>query len=174
MISDTLFEELFPPFPEVAESRAFAILDAARDEAIYPAILRADCEWCCLYRGDAATTMAEVAPYLVELNPESRFTPWLFEHAWGNSWGVFLNAPVKMEILQRHFRRFLMVKLPDGRNVYFRFYDPRVLRAYLPTCTPEELLTIFGPIDRFLVENEKAEPIAFQFDGSQSIVSPAT
>jgi hypothetical protein len=173
MISDTLFEELFPPFPEVAESRAFAILDAARDDAIYPAILRADCEWCCLYRGDAATTMAEVAPYLVELNPESRFTPWLLEHAWGNSWGVFLNTPVKMEILQRHFRRFLMVRLPDGRSVYFRFYDPRVLRPYLPTCVPTELETLFGPVDRFVIESGDTnhEIIIFSRDGAEQRIA---
>jgi len=160
-IYDRLIEELFPPFPEVAETRAFAVLDAARDNAIYPAVLRADCEWCCLYRGDAATTMAEVAPYLVELNVESRFTSWLLQNAWGNSWGVFLTAPVKMEALRNHLRRLVFVKLPDGRNVYFRFYDPRVLRVYLPTCTPEELTAIFGPIDRFLMEDENAKPRSF-------------
>jgi hypothetical protein len=174
MIYDTLFEELFPPFPEVAETRAYAILDAARDDAIYQAVLRADCEWCCLYRGDAATTMAEVAPYLIELNPESRFTPWLFEKAWGNSWGVFLNAPVKMEALRNHLRRLVLVKLPDGRNVYFRFYDPRVLRVYLPTCTPEELTTIFGPIDRFLIEDEEGAVLSFSMDAGALELSTAS
>ena len=29
-----------------------------------------------------------------------------------------------------HLRKFLISKLPDGRQVYFRYYDPRVLRTY--------------------------------------------
>ncbi len=28
----------------------------------------------------------------------------------------------------------------------FRYYDPRVLRVYLPTCSPAEFARFFGPI----------------------------
>ena len=152
-ILDSILDELLPPFPEEERMRAYALVDAARDERIYPAVLRADCEWTCLYRGDAAVTMAEVAPYLVQLDRASRFTAWLLENGWGDSWGVFLNAPVTLEVLRNHFRRFVYAQLPDGRNVYFRFYDPRVLRVYLPTCTPDEMVKIFGPVERFLLED---------------------
>lgn len=166
-IPDTILDELMPPFPENERMRAFVLLDAARDEQIYPAVLRADCEWSCLYRGDAAVTMAEVAPYLVQLERTSAFTSWVVEKGWGNSWGVFFNAAVTMEALRNHFRRFVFVQLPDGRNVYFRFYDPRVLRAYLPTCTPEELKTIYGPVERYVIESEDAELQWFRVAGEQ-------
>jgi hypothetical protein len=155
-----LLDELFPDGIG-APHRTFALLDAARDERIYPALLGADCEWLCLYRGDASVSMAEVAPYLVELDPTSLFAPWLLENGWGNSWGIFFNAVASLEILRAHFRRFVMVQLPDGRSVYFRFYDPRVLRVYLPTCTAEELETMFGPVDRYVMEGQDGEVIAF-------------
>ena len=35
----------------------------------------------------------------------------------------------------------------------FRWYDPRVLRVYLPTCTVGELREVFGPARAFLVED---------------------
>ena len=38
----------------------------------------------------------------------------------------------------------------------FRYYDPRVLRVYLPTCTPDELEMLFGPIERFWMESNAA------------------
>src|SRR5439155_1286760 len=38
----------------------------------------------------------------------------------------------------------------------FRFYDPRVLRIYLPTCNAAEQQFVFGPVLRFLCE--EAEP----------------
>lgn len=165
-VTDLILDDLLPPFPEDERMRAYVLLDAARDERIYPAVMRADAEWTCLYRGDAAVTMAEVAPYLVQLDRASAFTAWVLEHGWGNSWGVFLNAPVTLEVLRNHFRRFVFAQLPDGRNVYFRFYDPRVLRVYLPTCTEEESAKIFGPVDRFLMEGaDAAEALTFRVDG---------
>jgi hypothetical protein len=30
---------------------------------------------------------------------------------------------------------FLIVEDPDGEEMYFRFYDPRVLRKFLPVCS---------------------------------------
>ena len=160
-MSDTrlavLLDELCPPALDESPTRSFALIDAARDEKIYPAILGADCRWVCLYRGDAAATMAEVAPYLVELDRFSLFTLWLIHKGWGNSWGIFIHAPTSLELLRNHFRKFVMAKLPDGRIVYFRFYDPRVLRAYVPTCTEQESKAFFGPVERYLVEPEEGE-----------------
>ena len=45
-----------------------------------------------------------------------------------------------------------MVQLAEGTQVYFRFYDPRVLREFLPTTTHAELLHFFGPVQEWLTE----------------------
>lgn len=160
----SLFDALWPRPLDAAAPRAFALLDAARDEQIYPSLLQSQSPWRCLYRGDAAVTMAEVAPYLVELDPHSRFTSWLFERAWGCSWSVFGNASVPLDDLRNHFRRLVMAQLPDGRAVYFRFYDPRVLRVYLPTCSDDERKTIFGPVEQFVMEDEHGAVATFTAD----------
>ena len=47
-----------------------------------------------------------------------------------------------------------MVLTEDGKTLYFRFYDPRVLRMFLPTCAPEQLAEFFGPVESFYVEDE--------------------
>jgi hypothetical protein len=61
-----------------------------------------------------------------------------------------------MEELRRHFRGFLRVRDESGRRLIFRYYDPRVLRPYLPTCWPKELETVFGPLGCYLMEGEDA------------------
>jgi hypothetical protein len=37
----------------------------------------------------------------------------------------------------------------------FRYYDPRVLRAFLPTCNAGELKTLFGDVDQFFIESKE-------------------
>ena len=54
--------------------------------------------------------------------------------------------------------------------MYFRFYDPRVLRIYLPTCTLEESRVFFGPIDGFLVESADGEKLIGYTIGPDGIV----
>jgi hypothetical protein len=114
-------------------------------------------EFECLYSGELKPDLAEVAPYLVRLEPGSEFTLWVLEQGWGNHWGIFALSAADLRELRRHFRRFLTVYDPSGKPLLFRYYDPRVLRTYLPTCNPEELSTLFGPVSCYLLEGEKPE-----------------
>ena len=82
------------------------------------------------------------------------------ERAWrdegrGLSWGIMCRSRVPLKQLRRHFKRFLVAKLPDGSVAQFRFYDPRVFGRYLPTCTPEELALWFDGVSAYLVENQE-------------------
>lgn len=92
------------------------------------------------------------APYLIGLRREAAFTRELLERSWGRSWGLFMTAPADLETVRRHLRHFLKVKDEQGRRLYFRFYDPRVMRVYLPTCNVDELRLLFGPLEAWFVE----------------------
>jgi hypothetical protein len=49
-----------------------------------------------------------------------------------------------------------MVQLPDGKQWFFRYYDPRVLKTYLLVCELWELQKLFGPIRAFAVSEGAA------------------
>ena len=132
----------------------YAILDGARDEVIYQKLVNSDIENMCLFRGEKAIELATVAPYLISLEREDSLTQWLLNNGWGKSWGIFAQSSAPMKDLHRHFRRFLMVYDPEGKPLYFRYYDPRVLRVYLPTCNADELRTVFGPVSAYVVEGD--------------------
>lgn len=137
----------------------YALLDGARREKIYWGVVNSDVKYDCLYRHNVPTSLAKVAPYLIQLKPNAEFTSWLLRIGWGDSWGVFLKTEASFKELRAHFRRFLWVRDEAGKKLYFRYYDPRVLRGYLPSCNTEELETIFGPIDSFLVEGTSPDVI---------------
>ncbi len=46
-----------------------------------------------------------------------------------------------------------------GGTLLFRYYDPRVLRIFLPTCTPAELREFFGPLSRLYAEAEGGQEL---------------
>ena len=133
----------------------YALLDSARKPEIALRLRGSNLEYDSLYRGRSEETMWDVAPYLVRWEPSSEFFSWVLQEGWGESWGIFLTSTASLEELCKHFRQFLLATLEDGRQVYFRFYDPRVLRVFLPTCTLEETSRFFGPVLCYLIESEQ-------------------
>ena len=160
-----LADALWPP-DAWSFMKTWAILDAARDDRIYRAVDRSSQESCCLFAGNISPALREVAPYLVRFDKEDDSTNFILDNGWGNAWGIFFSSQASMETLRKHFRRFLRVTDESGRKLLFRYYDPRVLTIYLPTCTNEELTDIFGPVDRFVVEADcGTEVIEYRFSG---------
>ena len=147
----------------------WAVLDLARDRRIGAALIESRLEHLCLYAGRLPRELERVAPHIVELLPGHRLLDRLFGEGWGQSWGVFARLP-DPTVLRGHLRRFLKVQDEAGRRLLFRYYDPRVLRAYLPTCRADELRQVFGPVQRWWAENEDGTSLlGFGFDGSRLV-----
>lgn len=130
----------------------YAILDAARDEQVLDRVRNCGEEYQSLYEDYKAIELAEVAPYLVRLPAGCGFLKELVDDAWGRSWGVFLTCPGSLAEIRKHLRHFLKVE-SNGEPYLFRFYDPRVLRVFLPACTDDELQRFFGPIAAYWMES---------------------
>jgi hypothetical protein len=152
VVTQSLVEYLFSQ----PETNLFAVLDGASVPELPQILWDLEPENICLYRGELEPDIAEVAPYLVKLEYDHPFTKLVCEQGWGKHWGIFVITPAEVDIraMRQHFRRFLMVYDPDGQLIYFRYYDPRVLRVYLPTCNVEEAKTVFGPIGSYFTEDE--------------------
>ncbi len=151
---ESIIRHLWPPETRDTRTEVYAILDGARNEAIYPAVIGSRMLYSCLYRVPLPPVLAEAAPYLVQLIPNTPFTSWLLREGWGESWGIFLSSTASLQRLRGHFRQFLIVQDETGHSLYFRFYDPRVMRGYLPSCTKAELEYVFGPVQCFHMEAE--------------------
>lgn len=143
------------------EAGVYAIIDGASVDGLLDNIYDYKPENFCLYPGELAPDMAEVAPYLVHLELKSDFTNWVVGQGWGQHWGIFLVSQASLRDLRQHFRKFIIV-YSDGQPLYFRYYDPRVLPVYLPTCNANELSIFFGPVEYFLFE-DKSPDIALRF-----------
>lgn len=150
-LAQPLYERLFAD----EAANVYAVLDGASVEELLPKLYDLEPEFQCLYRGELEPDMAEVAPYLVRLEPETEFADWVLDEGWGRHWGVFAVTDAGLRETHKHFRSFLTVYDPGGKPLLFRYYDPRVLRVYLPTCDAGELRTVFGPVSCYLLEDQQ-------------------
>ena len=147
---------------------AFAILDGASVPGLVQLLHRHDPTRECLYRGELQPDIAEVAPYVVQLEAGTEFTDLVLNQGWGKHWGIFALAAADLFTMRQHLRRFLTVHDSTGKPLLFRYYDPRVMSIYLPTCNPDEVKAMFGPVSRYFMESE-APDVALSFqhkDGS--------
>ncbi|MCB2045206.1 MAG: DUF4123 domain-containing protein [Novosphingobium sp.] len=135
------------------EPKWYAIIDGAQDPRLVDLVQQCS-ERSCLFKGESARSLAGVAPWLVRIATDEALLATWQEHGRGRNWGVMLLSSLSLAELQRHFRKFLQAKLPDGTIALFRFYDPRVFRAYITAATPAERASLFQGIVQYAVERE--------------------
>ena len=135
--------------------QTFALLDGAGIPQLRKRLDAANAEYLSLYRGNIDPQLLEASPFLVKLEESATLTKWILEGAWQQNWGIFALSSANMQSVLTHFRKFLTVQDPEGQKMYFRFYDPRVLRVFLPTCERGEMDSFFGPIERFVMKGDE-------------------
>jgi len=170
-VPDALYQPLFgqpDPIPvEVAQYgdadkvpplNTYAILDAAKVVNFVEMLEASGLEHRCLFKGEAAEEMRDVAPYVVRLEEDVDFTRNLFSFdpeqevpwfMWDREPGIYVRSRGSLEEMWRHFRKFTKVQDEDGKHSYFRSWETRILIAYAEQGrqTPEytkALENVFG------------------------------
>jgi hypothetical protein len=124
----------------------YAVLDSAADPRVL-VLLRESVEECrSLYQGPKGDALEDVAPYLVHTPIGSKLLGALLHEGWGQHWGIYLTSSRPFHEVRKQLRRFLMVQDDSDQELYFRFYDPRVLQGFLSTCSPVQRAELFESI----------------------------
>jgi Domain of unknown function (DUF4123) len=158
LVSEELALERLREF--AAAGQLYAVIDACDTPAV-PEKARelGDSRAVSLYRGSADEMYWAFAPYLFVVDGD--LLDWIVADLWTEPWGIFAVADKDLEAVRRHFRRFLLVRSPDGEQWYFRFYDPRVLKEFLSNGLRGELRALFGSLRMLGIPH--ADPFTAQF-----------
>jgi hypothetical protein len=152
-------------WPKGARPDIWAVVDGARDPQVWWSVRKSSLWNECLYAGSLSAELERAAPYLVQLEFDEPQTMRLLNRGWGKSWGILLRSGTSLKALRKHLRRFLLVSGPGGKSMLFRYYDPRVMRAFLPTCSATQLDELFGPVECIATEASRADRmIEFRLD----------
>jgi pSer/pThr/pTyr-binding forkhead associated (FHA) protein len=141
-----------------------ALIDAIRDREILGLLQTHSDEHQSLYRPEQDP---QLAPHLVCFAPRSPLLKQMIQKGWGRQWGIYLTSALSLADLRQYFRTALMVTIPDGIELFSRFYDPRFFRTFLESCTAAEAESYFGPVTAYFMEDERPE-ILLEFTKSST------
>ena len=130
----------------------YAVLDGASIPSLLERLEHEAPEYACLYRLEAESDLATVAPYLVLLERGTRFTNWVLQHCAGQHWGIFFVSDADLETHRRRLRKITLVDDHRHRTLLFRFYDPRVLNEYMCMFDRGQLADIFEVVSAYFAE----------------------
>lgn len=134
---------------ELIEGRAvlplhtYAILDAAKVMGLVEMLDSSGLEHACLFKGEAAEELRDVAPYIVRLEEANAFTRDLFTKGdagwrmWDREPGIYLRSRASLDEMRKHFRKFTKVRNEDGKWFYFRFWDSDAQEAMVHAVRDE-------------------------------------
>jgi hypothetical protein len=105
-----------------------------------------------LFKDTPDSSLADVAPYLFEI--DDQFYTKLKDIPELSLEGLIrIDWVPNMDTLANHLRTHIYQKV-KGREYYFRFWDGRVLRKFLPSCEEVQLRLFFGNIRNFTMQDE--------------------
>lgn len=148
---------------ELAKSGRFApylLIDCAGLQGGAARLPRHICvEFDSLFAGSLATELADVGPYLGRLKSFAQDIEKAVENLLAIQIGTLLvaehgphdNPSQAFAQLHRHLRKFNIVQDPNGKQLFFRYYDPRLIYDVLQALDRQQVNEFFGPINALVV-----------------------
>jgi len=138
------------------EAMLYAVLDSAQDlDWAFNSHL-AGYDLVSLFLGEQSRELVDAAPYFFAVREGSQLLD-RWQQATPSNLGILIDSPAPPSAVFRHLREIFVVRKADGQEYFFRYYDPRVLRTYLPTCNRDELAEFFGPLTGLIAELESGD-----------------
>lgn len=157
-LAEAVAAKIGPVGPDAPGGPLYGVLDAARDERVLRLLQESVDDHQNLYEGVPGRALDPVAPYLVRFEPGSSLLRRLLVGGWGKAWGTFYRSTEPLKEIRRHLRRYLIVQDEESlERLYFRYYDPRVLREFLPVATRRQRGELLSVFTRVIYEGPEGE-----------------
>jgi len=134
------------------QGRLFAMLDATGFDALADLLEASGLDHGSLFLGEDAVMLRGEAPFIVALTTRHLSAVKEILRRANNRHAGFLcivgegDEPPGIDQLRRHWKKWLSVRIPDEEGlVLFRFFDARIMFAFVATLPASDAAAFFGP-----------------------------
>ncbi|MFV1984781.1 MAG: DUF4123 domain-containing protein [Thiohalomonadales bacterium] len=144
--------------PASESLNTYAIVDGAKLRTLFKTLEQTKPAHKILYTGYIADELEAVAPYLIELTLNDKFTDWLLSNGYAARCMCFIKSQSSLNELAEHFRNYTLVNMEqtnpdDPETAFYAFYDPKVFPAHMAGMTAAETATFFEPVTSYWCED---------------------
>ncbi|MEL7090399.1 MAG: DUF4123 domain-containing protein [Pseudomonadota bacterium] len=168
-INQTPLPTVFGLRKPLRDGRLFALLDATSFAGLAQALAGSGMDHASLFRGDDAVLLEHEAPYICALDgTQPRAVRDLIASALYRHAGFLIESDEDIDTLRRHYKNWLTVRLEETQEmVLFRFYDARILLAFVGTLSTTEAAAFIGPSTQLVALSETGQATALSLPGQQ-------
>ena len=154
---ELFYEKLTPGHGE----STYAFLDASFHEALPAKIweLEKEPQAISLFFQSSAAELSEQAPYIVKLEQESSLMNWILGCWQKQPIGFFFTSSLSLDALFNLYRSRVCAVDDHGKSMLFRFYDPRVMLAYIQHAPKQSVEQLLHPISRLIIWDYYSEEL---------------
>jgi hypothetical protein len=154
------YQELWSQLRQPGAALPYLLIDCAGVEGGAARLPRdVFSEFECLFTGDLAEELEDVAPYLGCLKGWEGEAQAVVEDLLKRQVATLVTLrpvpegaePPSFAQVHRHLRKFNVVYAPDGKPLFWRYYDPRVVVDVLKVLDDKQLEAFFGPMEQLCV-----------------------
>lgn len=142
------------------KNQSYLLLDGAHIDNILKRIydLEPAPEFHLIYQQTRYAELADVGPVLVRAEQGSALLR-EFQFLWEAAAGVALDTSMPESTLVSHLRSLIHLRTNADVILLFRYYDPRILKAWLPNMNEAERARVLGPISNIHLRFSATEPL---------------
>jgi len=132
-----------------------------------------DFNYASLLQGKMAKELETVAPYLVELSPESKHIDEILK-SYGQNGCIFFCTPLEFDEALARMREVFIVQNKKGMKGHLRFYSPDIFRTLIKRHNLGLLQNMFKQIMYYYceAENDSMTLNRYRYDAKSLLVEP--
>lgn len=148
--------EQLPDQQPVEYDRLYAIVDGVSARGLVREAKRVNLRTESLLPSGSSPYLAAVVPHLVEVQLDSEFLR-LWRTMLTKNPGILLESRLDFDTMLVHARTLFLASDDQGKQTYFRFYDPTVLYEWLTTGSSDRLTDFFAFATAAIIGLDKGE-----------------
>lgn len=158
--------------------QAYLLLDSAQAEGSHVQLERWQIPFESLFEGKTEASLPEIAPLLIPLFDLSaanleRVCDWAMQLAYRAPCLCWMESTLAAKPFAEHLRNFHTVALSEGQRMMMRWYDTRILPAWLACLNPEQAKQFTASMFSLQYVNRFGET-ATPFETTSPVAAPET
>ncbi len=137
-------------------TRLFCMIDSARNPYTIPHLVMALTRAAdCLFSGNAKQELGDQTAWVADVTDDRATLEALLDEGYGKGMLSFAFSALDLRAFITHLKKFTKIRDAKGTEHFFRFYDPKVMRQYVPVFNETQHKAFFAGLTSAMFEDTR-------------------